>query len=540
MKTSSYAFFLVFLLTCVGCNNIFENQEEEKANPITDFVELVDVQLEKNIGEEVVLEENVIQDLFEETEEVESIYIEECNLPTPNFCASTCCSNNHDCECQAQGGFCKPKGAEMCDCETKIWCVQKCIEDKSCQSLGKTCKPWGAEDCPEAPDCFCKPNNVCTHSQPPCCPSDAEIPCGDYCCPEDNDPTTNEECLPEIKDCLGSGEEYCPQWKIKCPIGKKCMKKQADCLDNQFYECDNDDAICSITQVCVGLGKGINGLGCCENDKPVACGQKCCDGGATCANEDGIDYCVPIGYFYCSKGVLCDSEKQKCWKGICIPKDANDCGDWWCTSTEVCAGSILKCCPGSLPQSCTGGNGQKCCSKDDKCYAGTCVPPGSEWCPKALPSKYCTPGWACEEYLQGPCCCDDACMPGGGKCCYKIGFGHYCNADKKCCGSGCIFSAQDCCAPSSGTHCPIGYMCSLMGTGCLPNGYAECDPPDPGYCSSTSGQYPKCVHKVVSGQVKNYCCPWNSLSNCIEAPDMVPYIYTPPQGPQTQTKILLE
>ncbi|MBI5077169.1 hypothetical protein HZB94_02205 [Candidatus Falkowbacteria bacterium] len=465
---------------------------------------------------------------------------DKCKPPTPIICLDKCCPNNFECACEEMGGVCKPKGAEMCDCEKEILCPasKECIKNEECIALGYTCKSLGAQDCPGALECYCSPGDVCTNSEPACCPAEAPVPCGDFCCPADGDSSTNDECVPLLKQCKASGEEYCGikmlGCEVICPLGKKCMDKQCDCIDNTQFEC-NDGGLCLVTQVCVGAGKGIDGTGCCENDKSIACGIKCCDGGSTCAFENGVDYCVSTGDVYCGQGTICDATKQKCWKnqaGVfeCIPSDAHDCGAWWCPSTEECAGAILKCCPDGQPKPCTGENGAACCTDKENCYAGICAPDKSAYCKGALPNKYCQPGYQCGYDKDGSCCCNkDTCMSSGGLCCSNYSnFGHYCNVGKQCCGSGCISSIAKCCVINSGTYCPDNHECTFSKKGCYPKGTTECDEPDPGYCQDP---YPKCQHKVVGGQTKTYCCKYSSTSNCIEAYDLVPYNFSPPPGP---------
>jgi len=132
-----------------------------------------------------------------------------CQPPSPVYCKNECCPNNYSCECEDQGGFCLPEGAEMCNCEDQTWCdpLQKCIENNSCYASGKTCKPLGAEDCPESDECYCNPGMICTHALPACCPSGTPVPCDDYCCPAGN------TCSQETQDCLPSGWVYCEKWQ---------------------------------------------------------------------------------------------------------------------------------------------------------------------------------------------------------------------------------------------------------------------------------------------------------------------------------------
>ena len=466
-----------------------------------------------------------------------------CNPPAPNFCFNECCSNNFNCVCPDQGGFCLPEDATMCNCQDKTWCepLKECIEDGGCHASGEICKPLGAEDCPEAENCYCDPGSLCTSEQPACCPSDTPVPCGDDdCCPADN------ECLPEIKDCLPPGWDYCSKWKIKCPPGKDCKEKQSGCKNDGETECA-DGPICAVNNSCVGAGKGENGSGCCPGSNPIACNSYCCPSGTHC--EAGCGGCVENGYKCCPNGSTVCLENKYCWSGgACLDSEKQDCGSYSCKAGYVCSNGSQQCCAETIPKTC----GNKCCKTYETCYAadqgGVCVDElgGEEYCgdlykcsagKNCMTTKGCMPEGAVECESKGYCaapyneCCGydekTICLTPGGTCCswppgcfpgifkaicnqttefyFSCSVGNTCCGEKKCmkventccgdhncapenacCGTKCMKAGNNCCAAWD-FNCAAQSKCSKW-----PNGATGC-------CSK---DYP---NPCVEGGV-NKCC----------------------------------
>lgn len=372
-----------------------------------------------------------------------------CQNPTPLICGSNCCPNNYECVCESEGGFCLPGGARLCSCQGKlkkaIFCppMQKCIITSKCQSSGFNCMPLGAIECPLADNCFCDPGMVCTGDKnPACCPSDNPIPClgKNYCCPFGN------ICV-ELKDnpqgCMPENWTYCEGGKIMCPPGYTCSKFEKKCILKGMVECLYGN-ICPPGYICVTDYSGENYSGCCPADKPVECKGYCCPSGTHC--EAGCGGCVTDGFKCCGKNGICPKDKI-CWQEgkACLDSSMQDCGDFYCNSTEVCAGW----------------NPPLCC-----------------------PVDYGYPPMVCN--LPSPICC---------------------KSTEKCCGDKC-YNEKDlnekCCLIKNVGYkvCPGGYKCGLLGKGCIPETAVEC--PNGNYCSVKQRCYSKYYN--ITGEDAEYVC----------------------------------
>jgi len=500
MKKYQYVLFSVFLLTCVSCSVASKNQEEEKVNPITDFAEVVDVQLEENTGEEVIPEENVIQDLqdlfdemAEEPEVVEPVYIDEC-------------LNRDECESIIFGSVClKSSHPEITG--YKSLCTLFCGIDENagqqyvftefgnlegdCVSLldnGATCCGM-AQEADYYGDInahFCLPPQSCCY--------DNYLKCGEECCPEDA-----TQCTKDGKKCLKSDEiecddgTICPKDSVCLKGGDKCCKIGQEICGQENNICCSEGFICHETKkVCLPkpdcnlVTQTACKYTCCPEDQvcaedeencepkctppaPTYCKNECCANNEKCVGEENGGFCKPIGADYCgfinSEHRFCSSA-QKCLNNL-LDKDKNDCAssaedecllNW--DQEKCCVPWDANCCPTSPKGHCLATE-EKCLTEAPYCCStNTPVPCGDKCClgeekciTKLNGEKVCAIGNYCPEW-------DIICSPG-----------QECNK----CKSGCKqIGLEDCCEANEGYCLDDGYYCTHDNPSCCKNETVAC------------------------------------------------------------------
>ena len=410
-----------------------------------------------------------------------AVKCDDANACTDDSCdpkAGTCVHKNNAALCQdndtctvgdaCDSGACKGGAAPNCD-DKNVCTTDSCAKDSGCEhgtnSLtcddGNACTTQDACDnkaCAGGPAPACDDKNVCSDDS-----CDSKLGCVNLAngvtCSDGNACTADDAC--KDKGCVGGAAPDCND-KNTCTTDSCDLASGCTHTDNAA-QCEDGDACTAGDKCAGGTCKGGSAIDC---DDTNLCTTDSCDPIKGCVHANGANDSK------CSD-TKCDNltfvEAGKCFSGVCLPGQKNNCDDGNLCTTNTC--NIASGCK-------TESNSEPCddgtvCTKDDVCKNKVCTSGAAIVCSDGNPCtndscdavKGCVAANASDFTTCKIASCDGKTYDAGSVCSAGV-----CQASAKpvSCDDGNLCTDDACSATAGCSHannaigCDDGNLCTLL------------------------------------------------------------------------------